>query len=192
MHIEKIVFLKCIRIQIGGRMKLNRILILSIFFPVSLVLPFTNLKVGDKAPDFTMLLDNGQKIRLNFFLNKGNTIVLYFYPKDGTYGCTAQAENLRDNLDTLAKKNIVVFGISTDDLLSHQEFKKKHKLNFYLVSDYDRSISNLYGVMGYFGMAKRVTFIINSNGIIHSIIDDVDVKKHSEQILKALQTTSTL
>ncbi len=172
--------------------KILKILILLIFFPVSYIFSFSKFKVGDKVPDFTMLLDNGQKVNLSSFLNKGNTIVLYFYPKDGTYGCTAQAQNIRDNIDRLSKKNIIVFGISTDDLLSHQEFKKKHNLNFYLVSDYEKSISNLFGVLGYFGMSQRVTFILNSNGVIKNIINDVDVKKHSEQILKALESSTTL
>lgn len=159
--------------------------IITIFISLT-YLSATNFKVGDKIPDFKMLLDDGTKTNLYSFLNKGNTIVLYFYPKDGTSGCTAQAENIRDNIDKLAKRNVVVFGISTDDLLSHQNFKKKHKLNFYLISDYDQSISKMFGVLGFLGFSQRVTFILNPDGTIKHIIKDVDTKRHTDQILLAL------
>ncbi|MFN3603935.1 MAG: peroxiredoxin [Leptonema sp. (in: bacteria)] len=151
---------------------------------------FANPKIlqkGDKVPDFSMLLDNGKTTNFYSFLNKGNTIVLYFYPKDGTSGCTAQAINIKNNLDKLIQKNVVVFGISTDDLLSHQNFKKEHNLNFFLVSDYDKSISKLFNVLSFFGVSQRITFIIDSSGIIQDIIKDVKVNQHTEQILSILE-----
>ncbi|MCS7205997.1 MAG: peroxiredoxin [Leptospiraceae bacterium] len=162
--------------------------ILSLLLAFPLVANSKVLKPGDKAPDFVMYLDDGKKVNLYSFLNQGKKIVLYFYPKDDTYGCTAQAINIRDNLIEFQKRNILVFGISTDDLVSHRNFKQKHKLNFPLVSDFDKSISRAYGVLSMFGIAQRVTFVIRSDGIIEHVITDVDVDRHTQQIIELIDS----
>lgn len=166
-------------------MRLRLIILFLLAFP--LLANTKTLKVGDRAPDFTMYLDDGRVTNLYSFLNKGKSIVLYFYPKDETAGCTAQARNLRDNMDILLGKNLLVFGISTDDIISHQNFKKKEKLNFPLVADMDKSVSRAYGVLNMLGLSNRVTFIIRSDGIIEHIITNVDVDRHAQQILAAIE-----
>ena len=146
------------------------------------------LKAGDKAPDFSVADENGNIVTLRDF--KGKKIVLYFYPKDMTPGCTAESCNLRDNYKTLQKQGYEVFGVSTDSEKSHQKFIAKEKLPFHLLSDPDRKLHDAYGTWveksmygrKYMGTA-RVTFIINEKGIIEDIIQKVDTKNHAEQIL---------
>jgi peroxiredoxin Q/BCP len=149
----------------------------------------TALKVGDKAPDFTAKDQDGKKISLHDY--KGKKVVLYFYPKDQTPGCTQEACNLRDNIDTLSAKGYVVLGVSTDSEVSHKEFQQKYSLPFTLVADTDQAINKKYGVWvekerdgkKFMGTA-RTTYIINEKGIITSVIDKVDTKDHTNQILK--------
>lgn len=146
------------------------------------------LKAGDKAPDFSVADENGNIVTLRDF--KGKKIVLYFYPKDMTPGCTAESCNLRDNYKALQKQGYEVFGVSTDSEKSHQKFIAKEKLPFHLLSDPDRKLHDAYGTWveksmygrKYMGTA-RVTFIINEKGIIEDIIQKVDTKNHAEQIL---------
>lgn len=146
-------------------------------------------KVGDKAPDFTAKDQDGKEVSLKQY--KGKKVILYFYPKDMTSGCTAEACNLRDNMDLLTKDNYEVIGVSTDDVASHKEFKDKYSLPFTLVADVDKSIVQKYGVWvekeregkKFFGTA-RTTFIIDENGVITKIIDKVETKDHANQILK--------
>lgn len=146
------------------------------------------LKIGDKAPDFKAIDQNGASVSLKSF--KGQKVVLYFYPKDDTPGCTAQACNLRDNFALLQDKGIVVLGVSVDDVKKHKKFEDKYKLPFTLIADEGKEIVNAYGVWGekkfmgktYMG-TSRVSFLINEQGKIAHIIEKVDTKNHSAQIL---------
>lgn len=147
------------------------------------------LHVGDLAPDFTSQDDAGEKISLSDF--RGKKIILYFYPKDDTPGCTQEACNLRDEYDELLKEGYVVLGVSPDGINSHQKFKNKYQLPFQLVADSDKTILNKYGVYGPKNMygkevmgVYRTTFIINEAGKIERIIDKVKTKEHAQQILE--------
>jgi peroxiredoxin Q/BCP len=149
-----------------------------------------SLEVGDKAPVFKGVDQDSNKISLTDF--KGKKVVLYFYPKDDTPGCTKQACNLRDNYDALLKAGYVVVGISTDDEKSHQKFIKKFELPFPLIADTDRSINEQYGVWAEKSMygrtfmgTVRTTFIIDEKGIITEIINKVKTDNHAAQILKS-------
>src|SRR5687768_3081128 len=147
------------------------------------------LTAGSKAPDFTVKDQDGKDVKLADF--KGRKLVLYFYPKDMTPGCTAESCNLRDNYKALLKQGYEVLGVSTDNEKSHQKFIAKEKLPFSLLADTDKSLHNKYGTWveksmygrKYMGTA-RVTFIINENGIIDEIIGKVDTKNHTDQILR--------
>jgi peroxiredoxin Q/BCP len=147
------------------------------------------LSKGDKAPLFEGKDQDGNVVKLSDY--RGKKVVLYFYPKDDTPGCTAQACNLRDNYEALQKANYVVLGVSSDDEKSHQKFIKKYNLPFTLVADPDKVINELYGVWQektnfgktYMGTV-RTTFIIDENGIIDEIISKVTTASHAEQILK--------
>jgi peroxiredoxin Q/BCP len=149
----------------------------------------STLKRGDKAPDFTANDQDGKKINLSAL--KGKKVILYFYPKDQTPGCTQEACNLRDNIGALTDDGYEVLGVSTDDEVSHKEFQQKYSLPFSLVADTDKSINQQYGVWvekerdgkKVWGTA-RTTFLIDENGIITDIIDKVDTKDHASQILK--------
>jgi peroxiredoxin Q/BCP len=147
------------------------------------------LTAGSKAPDFTVKDQDGKDVKLSDF--KGKKLVLYFYPKDMTPGCTAESCNLRDNYKALLKQGYEVLGVSTDNEKSHKKFIEKEKLPFSLLADTDKSLHNKYGTWieksmygrKYMGTA-RITFIINENGIIEEIIGKVDTKNHTDQILK--------
>lgn len=148
------------------------------------------MNVGDKAPEVLGLNENGEEIRLSNY--QGKKIVLYFYPKDSTSGCTAQACNLRDNYADLRKAGYEVIGVSVDDAKSHQKFIAKNELPFTLIADTDKKLVEQFGVWGeksmygrkYMG-TFRTTFIINEEGIIERIIlpKQVKTKEHSKQIL---------
>ena len=150
------------------------------------------LKEGDKAPAFSSTDQNGNAVSLKDF--KGKKVVLYFYPKDDTPGCTAEACNLRDNFSDLKKKSIVILGVSTDSVKSHKKFEDKYSLPFTLVADEDKKIVNDYGLWGekkfmgrtYMGTI-RATFLINEQGKIDHIIEKVDTKNHTAQILELWQ-----
>lgn len=146
------------------------------------------LAVGMLAPDFVGITDEGNQIRLSDF--RGKHVVLYFYPKDDTPGCTKQACNMRDNMSKLASNDIVVLGVSTDSVKSHKKFKSKYNLNFTLISDKDRKITSLYEVLGLTGLAKRVTFLIDKEGKIAHIFENVNVNRHAEDILDKLSSLS--
>jgi len=149
------------------------------------------LKEGQKAPDFTGKNQNEKEIKLSDF--KGKKLVLYFYPKDNTSGCTAEACNLSENYKTFLDKGFEIIGVSPDSVKSHQKFIEKHNLPFDLIADEEKEILNAYGVWGekkmygrtYMGV-MRTTFIINENGIIEKIIKKVKTKEHSQQIFKEL------
>lgn len=146
------------------------------------------LKAGDKAPDFTAKDQNGNTISLGDF--KGRTVILYFYPKDDTPGCTAEACDFRDNYQSLLGKGFEVIGLSTDDEKSHKKFETKYNLPFPLIADTDQSIVEAYGVWGeknmygkkYMG-TMRTTFIIDGEGVIKQVITKVDTKAASQQVL---------
>jgi len=148
----------------------------------------TILKAGDKAPDFNSKDQNGEEVSLANF--KGKTVILYFYPKDDTPGCTAEACDFRDNYQSLIGKGYEVIGVSTDDSKSHKKFETKYSLPFPLIADEDKSINEAYGVWAeknmygkkYMGTA-RTTFIIDADGIIKQVIEKVDTKAASQQVL---------
>lgn len=148
-----------------------------------------SLKVGDIAPDFAVNDQSGRQVKLSDF--KGKKVVLYFYPKDNTPGCTAEACNLRDNYQALMKAGYVVLGVSKDDEKSHQKFIDKFELPFPLLADTEKDIHEKYGTWveksmygrKYMGSA-RVTFLIDENGKIEEIIEKVKTKDHTAQILK--------
>jgi peroxiredoxin Q/BCP len=150
----------------------------------------TPLNEGDSAPAFTAKDQNGKSVSLSDYL--GKKIVLYFYPKDDTPGCTAQACNLRDNYGLLKRKGFVVLGVSVDTEKSHKKFEAKFDLPFTLVADPDHTIVNAYGVWGekkmfgkpYMGI-YRETFLIDERGIIKAIIRKPDTDNHTEEVLKA-------
>jgi peroxiredoxin Q/BCP len=146
------------------------------------------LNIGDPAPDFSSIDQNGKLIRFSDY--RGKKIVLYFYPKDDTSGCTAQACSLRDSHADLRAAGYEVLGVSVDNQTSHQKFISKYELPFSLVADTDKQVVDAYGVWQeksmygrkYMGTV-RTTFLIDENGIITDIINKVDTKKHAEQIL---------
>jgi peroxiredoxin Q/BCP len=149
----------------------------------------SKLQIGDKAPEINAVDQNGNNITLEQY--QGKKVVLYFYPKDMTPGCTAQSCNLSDNYTALQKNGYDVLGVSCDSLKRHQKFIAKHNLPFNLISDEDQKVVNDYGVwqlkkfMGreYMGIV-RTTFIIDENGIIEEIITKVNTKEHTTQIIK--------
>lgn len=148
------------------------------------------MNIGDKAPEILGLNEKGEEIRLSAY--PGKKIVLYFYPKDSTSGCTAQACNLRDNYADLRKAGYEVIGVSVDDAKSHQKFIAKNELPFSLIADTDKKLVEQFGVWGeksmygrkYMG-TFRTTFIIDEEGVIERIIlpKQVKTKEHSKQIL---------
>jgi thioredoxin-dependent peroxiredoxin len=147
------------------------------------------LKAGDKAPDFTAKDQDSNDVKLSSL--KGKKVVLYFYPRDMTEGCTFEACSLRDNYKFLQKAGYEVLGVSTDDETSHRKFIEKENLPFTLLADPDKKIHSLYGTWieksmygrKYMGTA-RVTFLIDEKGTIEEIIEKVDTRNHANQILK--------
>jgi peroxiredoxin Q/BCP len=145
------------------------------------------LKVGDTAPDFSLMDERGLPVSLKDYLGK-SAVVLYFYPKDFTAGCTAEACSFRDNYKLLRDKGVVVIGVSLDSVESHSKFSEKYNLPFAILSDRNKEVAKAYGVLGLGGfLTKRVTFIINKNGKITHIFPKVDVRHHSDEVLKALE-----
>lgn len=147
------------------------------------------LKIGDDAPDFEVNDQDGVPVKLSDL--QGKKVVLYFYPKDMTPGCTAESCNLRDNYERLQQQGYEVLGISSDDEQSHRKFIKQENLPFRLLADTDRKVHEAYGTWvekqmygrNYMGTA-RITFIINEEGVIEDVIDKVDTGNHISQILK--------
>ncbi len=153
------------------------------------------VKVGDKAPDFETTTESGEKFKLSRL--KGKRVLLYFYPKDDTPGCTAEACSIRDSYASFVGNNAAVYGVSGGSSKSHQDFKKKYSLQFPLLMDEDFRIAKLYGVYGmkqmygkdYMGI-ERTSFLINQEGKVEAIfggpegMDKVDTKEHASQVLK--------
>ncbi|MFO7880384.1 MAG: thioredoxin-dependent thiol peroxidase [Bacteroidota bacterium] len=150
------------------------------------------LAPGDKAPDFTGIDQNGNKISLADF--KGKKLILYFYPKDNTPGCTSEACDMRDNYNMWLKKGYSVVGVSKDSVDSHEKFADKYDLPFPLIADEDKSIIKDYGAWGEKNMfgkktegTKRTTFVIDENGIIQEVFRKVKSKEHTNQILDKIK-----
>ncbi len=145
------------------------------------------LEIGQQAPDFSAKNQHGETVHLSDF--KGKKVILYFYPKDNTPGCTTEACNFRDNYQSLKKEGYEIIGVSVDDEASHKKFITKHELPFQLLVDEDKSLVEAYGVWveknmygkKYMGTA-RTTFVIDADGIIQHIIKKVDNKNASQQI----------
>jgi len=151
----------------------------------------THLKKGDKAPDFTSSDQHGKAVTLSQFA--GQRVILYFYPKDMTPGCTVQACDLRDNHVSLQKRGFVVLGVSADDAKRHGKFIEKYELPFTLLADTELTVIKAFGVWGpkkfmgrEFDGIHRTTFVIDGNGTIEAVITKVSTKDHTAQILEEL------
>ena len=151
-----------------------------------------DLKVGQKAPDFALMDDSGKKVKLSDL--KGKKVVLYFYPKDDTPGCTKEACAFRDGIKEIKDRGAVVFGVSADSVESHKKFKDKFELNFPLLADTDKKVVEDYGTWKeksmygkkYMGI-ERTTFIIDGQGKISHIFPKVKVDEHYDEVLEALE-----
>ena len=147
-------------------------------------------KPGDKAPDFTLLTDGNGKVTLSKL--KGKKVILYFYPKDDTSGCTAEACGFRDNLPKFGRTDATVIGISRDSVVSHDKFKKKYDLPFMLASDEDGKVCESYGTWveksmygrKYMGI-ERATFLIDAKGVVRNVWRKVKVPGHVDEVLAA-------
>ena len=150
------------------------------------------LKEGDIAPDFTSRDAEGNPVKLSEL--RGQNVVLYFYPKDDTPGCTKEACSFRDSSDVYERENVKVLGVSLDDEQSHQAFAEKYNLPFTLLADTDHSVSEAYGVYGeqrygdktYMGVARK-TFLIDKDGRIKKVFDKVNVEQHADEVLEAFR-----
>jgi peroxiredoxin Q/BCP len=150
----------------------------------------TTLKAGDVAPDFAVRDQNGELVTLNSL--RGSRVVLFFYPKDNSSGCTIEAKNLRDGMAELAHKGFEVIGVSPDSEKSHLNFIAKQGLPYLLLADTDHTMATAYGVWGeksmygrrYMGIF-RTTFVIDTDGIIERVFTKVDTKNHTRQILES-------
>jgi peroxiredoxin Q/BCP len=151
----------------------------------------SNLKTGDKAPDFEGVTQNGEAIKLEDF--SGKKLILYFYPKDNTPGCTAESCDLNDNYESWLEKGFEVVGVSPDSEKSHLKFIDKFGLKFNLIADTEKEILQAYGAWGlkklygreYMGVLRK-TFVIDENGIIIEVFEKVKTKEHTNQIITAL------
>ncbi len=148
------------------------------------------LNVGDKAPDFLGTDECGNEVRVSDY--KGRKLVVYFYPKDSTPGCTAEACSLRDGMDDLVEAGYAVVGISADSVASHVRFKEKQNLNFPLIADVDKKTIEAFGAWGEKQMAGRkymgiirTTFVIDGNGTVERVITKVDTKNAAKQVLES-------
>ncbi len=171
-------------------MMMRRGAAVGIFAMLGLSAGATDLKEGQPAPAISAPDQDGKAISLAEFKGKAN-VVLYFYPKDDTPGCTKEACSFRDGYATLQKTGAVILGVSADDVKSHKAFAEKFHLPFSLLADPDKKIIDAYGVrMPVFGIAKRVTFVIDKGGVIRKIFLGVDPKGHDQEVLAALKALS--
>jgi peroxiredoxin Q/BCP len=148
---------------------------------------------GTAAPDFTLNSQEGKPVSLHDF--KGKWVVLYFYPKDMTSGCTVEAHNFQRDLPKYEAKNAVILGVSMQDEKSHQEFCAKESLTFKLLADTNKEVSEKYDSVKNFGVVKlsaRHTYLIDANGVVRKVWTSVDVKKHSDELLAALEELQKL
>ena len=142
------------------------------------------LEIGSEAPDFELKNQNGENVRLSNF--KGNIVVLYFYPKDNTPGCTTEACDFRDSMNDLKKYGIVVLDVSADSVDSHKKFHDGKKLNFDLLSDQKKEVIKKYGANGPL-TTRRITYIIDRNQKIAYVFDKVHPQGHSKEVLKKIE-----
>lgn len=168
-------------------MRIQRGVTVGILSLLGLTATASDLKEGTKAPAIEALDQHSKTIRLSDFHGK-SAVVLYFYPKDDTPGCTKQACSLRDGHGALLAAGAVVLGVSADDVTSHKAFSGKFNLPFSILADPDSRIIQAYGVkMPLVGMARRITFLIDKQGIIRKILSEIDTKQHDRQVLEALK-----
>ncbi len=152
----------------------------------------THLVKGDKAPGFEGIIETGEKIKLSDY--KGKKLILYFYPKDFTSGCTLEAENLSENFDFWKNAGYDIIGVSPDSVERHAKFKEKHNIPYHLIADTEKEIATAYGVYGkkkmygreYMGIF-RTTFVIDEEGTIVLVVKKVKTKEHTEQLKKLLE-----
>jgi len=142
------------------------------------------LKIGDEAPDFELQNQNGNVVKLSDF--RGKTVVIYFYPKDFTTGCTAEAKDFNQNIEYILSKGVKVIGISSDSIDSHRKFSQKLGLKFDLLSDPERKVIKAYGAqVG--NRTRRITYIINKEGKVAFVFPKVVPVGHSQEVLKKLE-----
>ena len=167
-------------------MKRSSFIFITIFFTAFCVLQSCggnadNLSLGSAAPGFTLQDSDGNSFSLSEYKGK-NPVVIYFYPKAGTPGCTKQACGIRDSFNKFNENNIIVFGISVDTKESIKDFINENKLNFPLLSDESKEISKAYGVLNSIGLDSRITFVVDKQGNIADILRDVDVVTHADDV----------
>lgn len=143
------------------------------------------LAIGSPAPEFSVVAHNGQKVSLSG--QRGKVVILYFYPKDGTPGCTVEAEKFRDEHASFTAKNAIVLGVSSDDNASHEKFAEELGLPFLLLPDPEGAIRNAYGVGSFLGIASRETIVIDRAGKVAQIYRKVDPNTHADEILRAIE-----
>ena len=163
-------------------------IVIAVYFFRINVMAAPILKVGDDAPAFTLSDSQGKEVNLNDFI--GQWVVLYFYPKDDTPGCTTEACHFRDDFKVLTSLGAKVIGVSIDDSFSHKKFAEKYNLPFPLLSDISGEVASRYGALNNFifiKLAKRYTFLISPQGKIAKIYLDVDTSKHSQEIIEDLK-----
>jgi peroxiredoxin Q/BCP len=157
--------------------------------------PEEGVEVGDEAPDFSLPATSGGEIRLSDL--QGQPVVLYFYPKDDTPGCTKEACGFRDAMEDYESAGVRVLGVSLDDIESHEAFKEKHDLNFPLLADTTGSVAALYGVLDEVtlpgdeeptAIAQRTTFLIDEEGVVREVWREVDVTAHASEVLETIET----
>ena len=164
----------------------------SILFAVALALSLVPThaaetpKVGDKAPAITALDQEGKTVKLSDYAGK-QAVIVYFYPKDNTPGCTKEACGLRDRMDELKKQNVAVLGVSMDDAASHQKFTADHKLNFPLLVDKDGKITDAFGArMTGKNMSRRISFLVDKSGTVVHVTDTPSADKHLAEMKEAV------
>jgi len=146
------------------------------------------IEIGSKAPEFSLPDQSGKRVNLSDYLGKSN-LVLYFYPKDESYGCTKEACSFRDNYEVFKQAGAVVIGVSSDDIASHQAFAANHKLPFILLSDKDKTVADKYGVGKSLGVLPgRVTFVIDKQGIVRLVFSSqLNFEKHITEAIETLK-----
>jgi peroxiredoxin Q/BCP len=167
-------------------MKKNNFFVIAFFIASFMVLQSCggnaeNLSVGNPAPDFTLQDSDGNSYSLSSYKEK-NPVIIYFYPKAGTPGCTKQACGIRDSFSKFKENDIVVLGISVDSKESIKDFINDNNLNFPLLSDENKEVSKAYGVLNNIGVDSRITFIVDKQGNIANILRDVDVETHANDV----------
>ena len=149
----------------------------------------SGLKVGDRAPDFTLRSQSGELVHLSDYAGKKN-VVLYFYPKDFTMGCTAEARSFRENYQAFQDSETEVIGISADDVATHQKFSESCALPFNLLSDTGKQARDTYGVSSTFGIPGRVTFVIDKDGVVRDVFSSQ--LRPTRHIMRALETIAAV